>query len=438
MEYVIVLSETSSAIRAERFLIDAGVSVSVMQPPEQFCVGCGFALRVDGNFLDAALRVLNDNNEAVFLVLLRNWVNNEFVYEMVDVELGVSRVLPQQHQSSSLLDNCTSGGCGAKISPRELSSILEGIEKFEDNNLLVGFNSSDDAAVYKMDDTNSIISTVDFFPPMVADAKSFGRIAAANALSDVYAMGGKPLFALNLVCFQQSMDSAVLREILAGGAEKCAEAGVAIAGGHSIYDRQVKYGLSVTGIAPTDMIFRNNTPRVGDKLILTKPLGVGIILAAERAKHADKDSLDEAIGSMERLNKYAAQCLSGYDVSACTDITGFGLLVHLLEMSAGLVSVELFSDNIPFFKSARLFAEEFLLTAGGQRNRSFVADRVDVNGIPFWLQEIVFDPQTSGGLLVAVNSEHADLLLEDIRVNDPRAAIIGSVIERGNNEICFV
>ena len=343
-------------------------------------------------------------------------------------------------RSPSILDNCTSGGCGAKISPGELAFALGAVADNSDaldDNLLVGFDSSDDAAVYRIDDGRSVISTVDFFPPMVADAGSFGRIAAANALSDVYAMGGVPLFALNLVCFPQSLDKSLLSDILAGGAEKCAEAGVSIAGCHSIYDKEIKYGLSVTGIADSDRIYRNNTPRVGDKIILTKPLGVGIVLAAERAGLASKSSADEVIGSMERLNKYAALAMSGYDIGACTDVTGFGLLVHLFEMTAGRVSVELYCDNIPYFKSARSYAEDYLLTAAGQRNRNFAAGKVDVSDLSFWLQELLFDPQTSGGLLIAVSAEQADELLARICNNDSHAAIIGCVKERGNCEILF-
>ena len=411
------------AISAERILNDKEVPVSVIPTPKSVDSECGFVLRIGGDLLQDALHVLKNNDVVIDLVFSRELINDEYIYERVDSISDTPR-LP------SLLDNCTSGGCGAKISPGELSKALESItDKFavSDSNLLVGFNSSDDAAVYRIDDKRSLISTVDFFPPMVADAKTFGRIAAANALSDIYAMGGTPLYALNMVCFPQSMDIAILSDILAGGASKCLEAGVPIAGGHSIYDKEIKYGLSVTGVADTDKIYRNNTPRVGDKLILTKPLGVGIVLAAERAGMASAGSVDEVIRSMERLNKSAAKCMSEYDVSACTDITGFGLLGHLLEMTANRVSVELYYDSIPYFESARMYAEEFLLTAAGQRNRNFVRDRIDISNLPFWLQELVFDPQTSGGLLIAVKSEQAEKLLGEILVNNPQAAIIGTI-----------
>ena len=338
----------------------------------------------------------------------------------------------------SLLDNCTSGGCGAKISPGELSSILSGIVSISDGNLLVGAQTSDDAAVYRIDDRRSIISTVDFFPPVVADAKTFGKIAAANALSDVYAMGGSPLFALNLVCFPQTMDTGILREILAGGAEKCAEAGAAVAGGHSIYGTEIKYGLSVTGVADTDRIYRNNTPRSGDKLILTKPLGVGIIMLAERSGEADKTAVEEATASMERLNKYAAEKLAQFDIGACTDVTGFGLIVHALEMTAGNMSAEIYCDSLPYFSSAKAYAEDEWITGGGQRNRKFAGNRVDVSALPLWIQELMFDPKTSGGLLIAVNPEQADDLLRAIQQDDPRAMIIGGIKPRGSDEIVFI
>lgn len=184
------------------------------------------------------------------------------------------------------LSSCTSGGCGAKIGPGELGGILGKLPAFTDANLLVGFDGSDDAAVYRLNDSQSLISTLDFFSPMVEDPRSFGRIAAANAMSDVWAMGGRPVLALNIVCFPERMDIGILGEILAGGAEKIAEAGAALGGGHSIYDKEPKYGLAVTGMVDTANIIRNNTPKPGDKLILTKALGVGIILAAARAQPA--------------------------------------------------------------------------------------------------------------------------------------------------------
>jgi len=304
--------------------------------------------------------------------------------------------------------------------------------------LLVGFNSSDDAAVYRLDEKRCLLSTTDFFPPMVADAKTFGRITAANALSDIYAMGGKPLYALNIVCFPQALDRRLLQEILAGGAQKCQEAGALLAGGHSIYDEGIKYGLAVTGIVDNDRFYRNNTPKSGDKLMLTKPLGVGIVTAAYRNGEADDEDVSGAIASMERLNKYAAIKMADYNINACTDITGFGLIAHLLEMTAGRVSAEVYCDNLPYLQNVKNYIEDDWITGGGVRNRKFVGDRIDTSKLPLWISELMFDPQTSGGLLIAVDSGQAEDLLIDIRTDDPLAAIIGEIKERGDMEISFV
>jgi len=306
-----------------------------------------------------------------------------------------------------------------------------------DEKLLVGFNSSDDAAVYRLDDKHCLLSTTDFFPPMVADARTFGRIAAANALSDIYAMGGKPLYALNIVCFPQDLDKVILQEILAGGAEKCIEAGAVLAGGHSIYDDGIKYGLAVTGIADSDKYYCNNTPRIGDKLILTKPLGVGIVTSAYRGGEASVEDTNEAIASMERLNKYAAEKAAAFDISACTDITGFGFIGHLLEMLGGNASAEIYCDNLPHLTNVKHYIDEEWMTGGGQRNREFVGARVDTSTIPTWISELMFDPQTSGGLLLAVKSEQADELLTAIKTVDPQATIVGCITQRMNSEVIF-
>ena len=326
------------------------------------------------------------------------------------------------------------------MAPGELRDVLSGIICPDDDRLLVGFDSSDDAAVYRLDDKRCLLSTTDFFPPMVADARTYGRITAANALSDIYAMGGTPLYALNIVCFPKELDKSLLQEILAGGAEKCTEAGALLVGGHSIYDEGIKYGLAVTGIADTGKFYRNNTPRTGDKLILTKPLGVGIITAAYRG--GDVNELDEdvaqAIASMERLNKYAAEKAALYDISACTDITGFGLIAHLLEMTSGNATAEVYCEILPYINNVKYYIEDDWITGGGTRNRNFVGDRADTGKLPLWIAEIMFDPQTSGGLLLAVNTGQADELLKAIQKDDPQAAIIGSIKERENDEINFI
>ena len=342
-----------------------------------------------------------------------------------------------EQKLDSLLANCTSGGCGAKIGPGELSALLKGLPVYRDKNSMVGYDTSDDAAVYKISDQSSVVTTVDFFPPMVDDPALFGRIAAANALSDIYAMGGRPISALNLVCFPSTMDMEILKSILQGGAEKVMEASAVLSGGHSIYDKEPKYGLAVTGLVDNDKILRNNTPKSGHKLILTKPLGVGIIMAALRVGEASESAVKSATDSMQRLNKYAAEKMSGYNISACTDVTGFGLLAHTLEMAGDAVSIKIFSEELPFIDEARAYADEFLLTAAGQRNRNHLSGKADVDALPFATQELIFDPQTSGGLLICVAPEQAAELLSAIRQDDPCARIIGEVVKREQRVILF-
>lgn len=341
-------------------------------------------------------------------------------------------------QNHSFLSNCTSGGCGAKMGPGELSGILQNLPKTATKDLLVGFDASDDAAVYKINKTDCIISTADFFSPMVEDPKTFGRIAAANALSDVWAMGGTPIMALNLTCFPEKMDLTILGKILEGGAEKIAEAGAVLGGGHTIYDREPKYGLAVTGQVKAAAIIRNNTPNIGDSLILTKPLGIGIVMAATRGEQAKPAHTAAAIHGMQHLNKYAAEKMGHFPVSACTDVTGFGLLGHASEMAGNTCSLQLHTENLPALPGAVEYANEYLLTAAGQRNRNFLAKKCDVSTLPFAIQELLFDPQTSGGLLISVPEAYASALLKEIHQDDPSAAIIGQVTQKQQYPITFV
>jgi len=327
----------------------------------------------------------------------------------------------------SLLSNCSSGGCGAKIGPAELAEFLGRMPVLKDPALLVGFEASDDAAVYQLSPDIALVSTVDFFPPMVDDPHLFGRIAAANALSDIYAMGGRAIYALNLVCFPQKMDKAILGQILQGGAEKVAEAGAMLCGGHSIYDHEPKYGLAVTGLVHPDKVLRNNSCAVGDALILTKPLGVGLIMSALRASVASDEEYRAATASMERLNKYAAEKMADFPVSAATDVTGFGLLVHACEMAGEERTLTLDFDSLPILPGALKYAGEYLGTAAGQRNRNHISGRVDVAHLSEDRQEILFDPQTSGGLLISLPAGRAEELCRLIRRDDPSAAIIGQV-----------
>ena len=351
-----------------------------------------------------------------------------------------------------LLSSCTSGGCGAKIGPGELGEVLSKLMKSfgigeADPRLLVGFEARDDAAVYQMDDERALVSTVDFFPPMVEDPFLFGKIAAANALSDIYAMGGRPLYALNLVCFPETLDKKILAGIIAGGAAKAHEAGTIIAGGHSIYDHEPKYGLAVTGIIHPKKILKNDSCREGDSLILTKPLGTGLVMAAFRGGAASAETIKAATDSMERLNRYAAEKITaiinpGEDgtgpVHACTDITGFGLTVHASEMAGEKFTLVIESSSLPLLREAADFAERQYITGGGRRNRNFAAGKAGISALSPALQEIVFDPQTSGGLLIAVAGEAAEELCDAIRRDDPAAAIIGKVTPRKEKAVMFL
>ena len=305
-----------------------------------------------------------------------------------------------------------------------------------DPNLLIGFDSSDDAAVYKINDETAVVQTLDFFPPMVEDPYTFGKIAATNALSDVYAMGGEVKTAMNIVCFPQSWDLNILGEIMRGGAEKVIEAGGVLVGGHSINDVDVKYGLSVMGIVHPDKIYPNNGGHPGDKLIVTKKLGVGIISTAHRVGEASQEAMDAAIESMTTLNKYAAQCCKKYDIHGCTDITGFGFLGHLHEMVEGKLSCRVYADQMPVFPEALEYADEFLLTAVGQQNRNHAGRHIRFDScISFAMQEVLFDPQSSGGLMIVLPADQAESLLADIQALGVPAAIVGEMLEPQQKEI---
>ena len=331
---------------------------------------------------------------------------------------------------------CKGGGCTAKLGAGILSRVLERLPKFdEDPALLIGYDSKDDAAVYKLTDEVAVVQTLDFFPPMVDDPYTFGQIAATNALSDIWAMGGQVKTALNIVCFPEKSDLNILGEMMRGGAEKVAEAGGVLAGGHSIADSDVKYGLSVMGVVHPDHIYANNTPQTGDCLVLTKRLGVGILCTANRVGEASAEAMEAAIASMTTLNKYAAQCCRAYEVHACTDVTGFSFLGHLHEMMDGAHSCRIEAGAVPVFSEALRHADEFLLTAAGQRNRNHTGPFVRFENVPFSMEEVLFDPQTSGGLLVALPKEQAAALAEDLRRGGAPAAVVGEVTDSEDIEI---
>lgn len=331
---------------------------------------------------------------------------------------------------------CTGGGCTAKLGAGVLSRILEKLPRGEkDPNLLVGYDSRDDAAVYRVTENLALVQTVDFFPPMVDDPYTFGQIAAANALSDMYAMGGEVKTALNLVCFPENMDLNVLGEILRGGAEKVAEAGGILAGGHSIADTGVKYGLSVTGLVDPYHLYVNDAGQPGDKLLLTKALGVGLLCTANRVGEAAPEHMAAAINSMTTLNKTAAEISRRYAVHAATDVTGFSFLGHLHEMMGAKLSCVIDARAVPVLPGAEKAADDFLYTAAGQRNRNHTGPFVRFEGVPFAMEEVLFDPQTSGGLLLAVDPAEASALEKELQSAGLPAKIVGEIVPRTETEI---
>ncbi|MGL4307829.1 selenide, water dikinase SelD [Cetobacterium sp. SF1] len=322
------------------------------------------------------------------------------------------------------------------MGPEALSNILKDIPSVEDKNLIVGFEKSDDAAVYKLTDEIAMIQTLDFFTPMVDDPYIFGQIAAANSISDVYAMGGVPKTAMNIVCFPEKLDMAILGEILRGGAEKVAESGAVLSGGHSVHDPEIKYGLSVTGIAHPDKILKNYGCETGDVLILTKPLGTGIVSTASKVGDASQKAIDESIKLMTTLNKYSGEILTKYPVSACTDVTGFGFLGHAYEMaSASEKTFILEKELIPYIEEAKEYAQEFYISAGGQKNRKYLENKILFDNVPFWLQEIMLDPQTSGGLLFSIPEKYVGNIMKELNSLEIKSTILGTVIDKEEKAI---
>ncbi len=302
----------------------------------------------------------------------------------------------------------------------------------EDPNLLVGFSTGDDAAVYRMGENLALIQTLDFFPPIVDDPYDFGAIAAANALSDVYAMGGKPLLALNIVGFPIGLPKEILGEILRGGAEKAREAGTVIAGGHTIDDDEPKYGLSVTGVVEVGKQVTNANARPGDNLVLTKPLGTGIITTAGKQGVAPQEVMARAVEIMSALNAGASESMVKVGVDACTDVTGYGLVGHLHNMlQASHVGARIYLDRIPTIDGVWELLEKGIAPGGTHRNRESLGHLVDwADDITDLSQIFLCDAQTSGGLLIAVPSDKTDALLEELRSrNTPSAAVIGEVIK---------
>ena len=333
------------------------------------------------------------------------------------------------------LANCA--GCGAKMGAGTLAKMLEGFKAHSDPRLIVGYDKSDDASVYVLDDNTALIQTTDFFPPIVDDPYLYGKIAATNALSDVYAMGGEPKLALNILCAAEGMADETIREILRGGYDAAYEAGAVITGGHTIRGAEPIYGLAVSGFAHPQKVLTNSGAKPGDVLILTKPLGIGIITTGAKADMVDKDVMDRIYTQMATLNKAARDIMVQYGVHGCTDVTGFALLGHSYEMAQGSnCTIHIEVDKVPYHAQALELASMGLIPAGAYRNRAYAESGVFVRGnISLAMQDILYDPQTSGGLLFAITEAEAESCLTQLKQTIPDAAIIGYVTEKEDSYI---
>lgn len=333
------------------------------------------------------------------------------------------------------LTNMTAAaGWAAKIGPETLAQVLCDLPKFYSDKLIVGIETSDDAAVYKMNDEQAIIQTLDFFTPIVDDPYMFGQIAAANSLSDVYAMGGKPIIALNIVGFPDCLDTSILKEILRGGADKVMEAGALLVGGHTVSDDEPKYGLSVTGEVHPDKVLTNAGAQVGDVLVLTKPIGTGILNTAIKADMLSEDVIDLVTDTMRTLNKVAADPLHDLEIHACTDVTGFGLAGHAYEMADGSnLTIEIDYEKVPILPQVIENANMGLIPAGTYRNKSYMSENILFTQSEDFYKDVMFDPQTSGGLLIALPEKDLDTLLSYYKEHLTTAyAVVGRVVEKKN------
>ena len=331
-------------------------------------------------------------------------------------------------------------GCGAKVGAGTLVKLLDGFKTHTDERLIVGYDKSDDASVYVINEDTAIVQTTDFFPPIVDDPYLYGQIAAANAISDIYAMGAEPRLALNVMCITESMDKSIVQEILRGGYDKAYEAGVIITGGHTIHGVEPIYGLEVTGFVNPKDVLTNSGAKPGDAIILTKPLGIGIITTAAKADLVDKSLLDKIYLQMATLNKTARDIMVEYSVHSCTDVTGFSLLGHSYEMAQGSdCTLNLYANRILYHEEAYEFADMGFIPAGAYRNREFAEASVKIgDNIERPMIDICFDPQTSGGLLISIDGNEAGNAVLEMKMAGVEAEIIGNVSEKKDYPIYLV
>lgn len=329
-------------------------------------------------------------------------------------------------------------GCGAKVGAGTLVHMLEGFRTHTDPRLIVGYDKSDDASVYVLDENTALVQTTDFFPPIVDDPFLYGQIAAANALSDVYAMGGEPKLALNILCLSNTMDQHTVQEILRGGYDKAYEAGAIITGGHTIHGAEPIYGLAVSGFVHPQKVLTNSGAHPGDVLILTKPLGIGVLTTAAKANLTAQPVLNRIYAQMAHLNKTARDVMVKYNVHSCTDVTGFSLMGHGFEMAQGSgCTLHFLTDQIPFHPEALPLAEMGFIPAGAYRNREYAQSGVTTKrpDLSLAMEDLLFDPQTSGGLLFALPETEAAACLKELKEQIPDAEIVGYVTEMKENYI---
>lgn len=425
-DLLLVFGTVQRVMRAERAARDHGLDVDVIPAPRTVSSECGMVLEAASSQATALDRVLRDAG----LGACKPW------RRVGDLWLPGSLSAPPTLAPTPLTRGSRYGGCGAKLSRGQLSTLLCGLPRLESFDLLVGIETIDDAGVLRVAPDLAIVHTVDFFPPIVDDPFSYGRIAAANALSDVYAMGGDPLAGMNLVSYPMATwGKDVLKEILRGGLTALEEAGAVLAGGHTIEGQELLYGLAVTGRIHPDAIWRNAGALPGDVLVLTKPLGTGLVTTAARAGLADPDHLSLAIRWMSTLNQRAKEEARRVEVHACTDVTGFALAGHAAGMAeASGVAFQIDLGTLPLLPGARAAAETGLVPAGTARNRASLEPvlRIADDADPI-LVDVALDPQTSGGLLVACCPAEADVLCRQL----PGAVVVGRVVDGARGTVAL-
>ena len=415
-DLLLVFGSVQRVMRAERAAREAGLDVDSVPAPRSVSSQCGVVLEAkaeEAGALDDVLRHVELKPQSVWRRREGNWTPSALDATVLD---GVVK----------LTAGSAYGGCGAKLAKGLLEKVLCGLPRLESDDLLVGIEYADDAGVVRVSDEIAIIHTTDFFPPIVDDPYTFGRIAAVNALSDVWAMGGTPLAAMNLVSYPLTeLGGEALKEILRGGLSAMAEAGAVLAGGHTVEGQELLYGLAVTGTVHPEKIWRNAGAKPGDALVLTKPLGTGVVTTAAKAEMVDPPHLSTALRWMATLNREAAEALHEVDPHAVTDITGFGLVGHVAEMAeASGVAVEIDLGALPLLPGALEAAATGLVPAGAGKNRSSVSEVLEIDdGADELRIDLCLDPQTSGGLLAAVSPRHAEDLVRCL----PGSAIVGRV-----------